>query len=164
MKVWKIRQYLPALLLYKQRRVGGERGVVVAVRTRDICGMDRRCGRAVHSLMMRLVEKGLAKEIQEGYLPNREEGGGGGSFGFEGVDMTTAARRIRTTAAVFELPQKLGILQYVEYEPPPKEWCTNDGCLYEGVLTAEGCRKGVCVRYRVWVHSRDRRRWEAKER
>jgi len=32
------------------------------------------------------------------------------------------------------------------------------------VLTAEGCRRGVCVRYRVWVHSRDRRRWEARER
>jgi hypothetical protein len=78
--------------------------------------------------------------------------------------MTTAVKKIKTTAAVFELPQKLSILQYVEYEPPPKEWCTNDGCLYEGVLTAEGCRRGVCVRYRVWVHSRDRRRWEAKER
>jgi hypothetical protein len=67
-------------------------------------------------------------------------------------------------AAVFELPQKLGILQYVEYEPPPREWCTSDGCLYEGILTAEGCRRGVCVKYRVWVHSRDRRRWEAKEK
>jgi hypothetical protein len=78
--------------------------------------------------------------------------------------MTETARRIRTTAAVFELPQKLGILQYVEYEPPPREWCTSDGCLYEGLLTAEGCRKGVCVRYKVWVHSRDRRRWEAKEK
>jgi hypothetical protein len=78
--------------------------------------------------------------------------------------MTETAKRIRTTAAVFELPQRLGVLQYVEYEPPPREWCTNEGCLYEGVLTAEGCRKGVCVRYRVWVHSRDRRRWEAKER
>jgi hypothetical protein len=76
----------------------------------------------------------------------------------------TAARRIRTTASVFELPQKLGILQYVEYEPPPREWCTSDGCLYEGVLTAEGCRRGVCIKYRVWVHSRDRRRWEVKER
>jgi hypothetical protein len=76
----------------------------------------------------------------------------------------TTARRIRVTAAVFELPQKLGILQYVEYEPPPREWCAEDGCLYEGVLTAEGCRRGVCVCYRVWVHSRDRRRWEAKER
>ncbi len=77
--------------------------------------------------------------------------------------MTTAARRIRTTAAVFELPQKLGILQYVEYEPPPREWCTSE-CLYEGVLTAEGCRRGVCIKYRVWVWSKDRRRWEAKER
>jgi len=78
--------------------------------------------------------------------------------------MTATAKKIKTTAAVFELPQKLGILQYVEYEPPRREWCTNDGCLYEGVLTAEGCRRGVCVRYRVWVHSRDRRRWEAKEK
>ena len=78
--------------------------------------------------------------------------------------MTTAAKKIKTTAAVFELPQKLGILQYVEYEPPPREWCASDGCLYEGVLTAEGCRKGVCVKYRVWVFSRDRRRWEVEER
>jgi hypothetical protein len=78
--------------------------------------------------------------------------------------MTTAAKKIKTTAAVFELPQKLGVLQYVEYEPPPREWCTEDGCLYEGVLTAEGCKRGVCVKYRVWVHSRDRRRWEAKEK
>jgi hypothetical protein len=78
--------------------------------------------------------------------------------------MTTTARRIKTTVAVFELPQKLGILQYVEYEPPPREWCTSEGCLYEGLLTAEGCRRGVCIKYRVWVHSRDRRRWEVGER
>jgi hypothetical protein len=71
---------------------------------------------------------------------------------------------VKTVAVVFELPQKLGIIQYVEYEPPPKEWCTNDGCLYEGLLTAEGCRRGVCIKYRVWVYSRDKRRWEAKER
>jgi hypothetical protein len=76
----------------------------------------------------------------------------------------TTVKKIKTTAAVFELPQKLGILQYVEYEPPPREWCTSEGYLYEGVLTAEGCRRGVCVKYRVWVHSKDRRRWEAKER
>jgi hypothetical protein len=76
----------------------------------------------------------------------------------------TTVKKIKTTAAVFELPQKLGILQYVEYEPPPREWCTSDGCLYEGVLTAEGCRKGVCVKYRVLVHSRDRRTWGAKEK
>jgi predicted transcriptional regulator of viral defense system len=72
MKVWKIRQYLPALLLYVQRRVGGERGVVVAVRTRDVCGMDRRCGIAVHWLMTRLVERGLARRIKRGtYLIER---------------------------------------------------------------------------------------------
>jgi predicted transcriptional regulator of viral defense system len=72
MKIWKIRQYLPALLLYIQRRVGGERGFLVAVRTRDICGVDRRCGRAVYSLMMRLVEKGLAKRHKKGtYLIER---------------------------------------------------------------------------------------------
>ncbi len=72
MKVWKIKQYLPALLWYLQRRVGGERGVMVAVRTRDICGMDRWCGMAVHSLMMRLVEKGLAKRHKKGtYLIER---------------------------------------------------------------------------------------------
>jgi predicted transcriptional regulator of viral defense system len=66
MKVWKIRQYLPALLLHIQRRVGGERGFLVAVRTRDICGVDRRCGQAVQSLMMRLVEKGLARRFKKG--------------------------------------------------------------------------------------------------
>jgi hypothetical protein len=31
-------------------------------------------------------------------------------------------------------------------------------------LTAEGCKRGVCVKYRVWVWSKDRRRWEAKEK
>jgi predicted transcriptional regulator of viral defense system len=66
MKVWKIRQYLPALLLYVQKRVGGGRGFLVAVRTRDVCGVDRRCGMAVYSLMMRLVEKGLARRFKEG--------------------------------------------------------------------------------------------------
>jgi predicted transcriptional regulator of viral defense system len=72
MKVWKIKQYLPALLLYVQRRVGGERGFLVAVRTRDICGVDKRCGRAVYSLMMRLVEKGLARRFKKGtYLIER---------------------------------------------------------------------------------------------
>ena len=66
MKAWKIKQYLPALLLYIQRRVGGERGFLFSVRTRDICGMDRRCGMAVHSLMTSLVEKGLARRFKKG--------------------------------------------------------------------------------------------------
>ncbi len=68
----KIRQYLPALLLHIQRRVEGGRGAVISVRTRDICGVDRRCGAAVHSLMMRLVEKGLARRFKRGtYLIER---------------------------------------------------------------------------------------------
>jgi predicted transcriptional regulator of viral defense system len=68
----KIRQYLPTLLLYVQRRVGGERGFLISVRTRDVCGVDRRCGMAVHSLMMRLVEKGLARRFKRGtYLIER---------------------------------------------------------------------------------------------
>ncbi|MFZ8807006.1 MAG: hypothetical protein ACO2PN_02730 [Pyrobaculum sp.] len=72
MKVWKIKQYLPALLLYVQRRVGSERGLLISVRTRDICGMDRRCGRAVRWLMMSLVEKGLARRFKKGiYLIER---------------------------------------------------------------------------------------------
>jgi hypothetical protein len=53
------------------------------------------------------------------------------------------AKKIKTTAAVFELPQKLGILQYVEYEPPPREWCTNDGCL-RGAFDSRGLsQRGV---------------------
>jgi hypothetical protein len=72
MKVWKIRQYLPALLLYVQRRVGGERGVVVSVHIRDICGVDRRCGMAVYSLMMSWWRRGLAKRHKRGtYLIER---------------------------------------------------------------------------------------------
>jgi predicted transcriptional regulator of viral defense system len=62
----KIRQYLPALLLHIQRRLEGGRGFLVAVRTRDVCGVDRRCGQAVYSLMMRLVEKGLARRFKKG--------------------------------------------------------------------------------------------------
>ncbi len=66
MKVWKIRQYFPALLLHIQRRMEGGRGAVVSVRTRDIWGVDRRCGMAVHSIMTRLAERGLARRLKRG--------------------------------------------------------------------------------------------------
>jgi predicted transcriptional regulator of viral defense system len=66
MKAWKIKQYLPALLWYLQRRVEGGRGAVVSVRVRNICGVDRRCGMAVHWLMARLIERGLAKRHKRG--------------------------------------------------------------------------------------------------
>jgi predicted transcriptional regulator of viral defense system len=68
----KTRRYLPALLWHLQRRGGGGRGAVISVRTRDVCGVDRRCGMAVRELMMRLVEKGLAKRYKRGvYLIER---------------------------------------------------------------------------------------------
>jgi len=71
-KTWKIKQYLPALLWYLQRRVEGGRGAVVAVRVRNICGVDRRCGIVVHWLMARLMERGLARQHKQGvYLIER---------------------------------------------------------------------------------------------
>jgi len=72
MKIWKVRQYLPALLWYLQRRVEGGRGFLVAIRIRDVCGVDRRCGIVVHWLMKSLIEKGLAKRHKRGtYLIER---------------------------------------------------------------------------------------------
>jgi hypothetical protein len=32
------------------------------------------------------------------------------------------------------------------------------------MLTAEGCRRGVCIKYRMLVWSKGKRRWEVKER
>ncbi|MCC6067485.1 MAG: hypothetical protein LM562_06990 [Pyrobaculum sp.] len=61
-----IKRYLPALLLYVQRRLEGGRDAVISVRTRDVCGV------AVYSLMMRLVEEGLARLHKQGvYLIER---------------------------------------------------------------------------------------------
>ncbi len=55
-----------------QRHLEGGRGAVISVRTRDVCGVDRRCGQAVRKLMMRLVEKGLARRFKRGtYLIER---------------------------------------------------------------------------------------------
>jgi predicted transcriptional regulator of viral defense system len=60
------------LLWHLQRRLEGGRGFLISVRTRDICGVDRRCGMAVRELMMRLVEKGLARRLKKGtYLIER---------------------------------------------------------------------------------------------
>jgi hypothetical protein len=72
--------------------------------------------------------------------------------------------RQRVAAAVFELPRMLGILQLVEYEPPPREWCSKEGCPCEGLLTAEGCRRGVCIRYRAWLFAWNCRGWRLPRR
>jgi predicted transcriptional regulator of viral defense system len=71
MGVQKIRQYLPALLWYLASR-RGSRGGVIAVRVCGVCGMDRRCGIAVYTVMTRLAEKGLARRHKQGvYLIER---------------------------------------------------------------------------------------------
>jgi len=68
-------QYLSALLLHIQKRLEGGRGPVVSIKARAVCGEDRRCLRAVNSLMMSLVEKGLAKYYKRGvYLIERSAG------------------------------------------------------------------------------------------
>ncbi len=72
MRVWKVRQYLPDLLWYLQRRVEGGRGSLVAVRIRDVCGVDRRCCVIVQRLLARLEERGLARRHKQGvYLIER---------------------------------------------------------------------------------------------
>jgi hypothetical protein len=119
------------------------------MKTRDICGVDKRCAYALRRIMMSLVEKGLARRYKRGIYLNREESCRGSHIGSKEVDMTATAKKVRTIVSVFELPQKLGILQYIEYEPLPREWCTDDGCLHEGVLATEECRKGICLRYCV---------------
>jgi hypothetical protein len=69
----KAEQHLPALIWYLQRRGRSDREVVIAVWTREICGVDRRCGWALRRLMMSLVAQGLAKRHKQGvYLIERE--------------------------------------------------------------------------------------------
>jgi len=73
MKAWKIRQYLPNLLLYMQRRLEGGRGFLVAIRIRDVCSVDRRCCVIVQTLLARLEERGLAKRHKQGvYLVKKD--------------------------------------------------------------------------------------------
>jgi predicted transcriptional regulator of viral defense system len=53
-------------------RVEGGRGAVISIRTRDVCGIDRRCGIVVHWLMERLEERDLARRHKQGvYLIER---------------------------------------------------------------------------------------------
>lgn len=55
-----------------------------------------------------------------------------------------------------EFPQKLGLLQEVEY--------SYNGRQYEGILKVEGCRRGVCLRYKVLVTSKNGSDWEPAKR
>jgi len=58
---------------------------------------------------------------------------------------------------VFELPHKLGLLQEIEFS-------YNEYSKYEGLLTAVGCRRGICIKYRVFMRSKNGVDWEAKPR
>ncbi|WP_245521967.1 hypothetical protein [Pyrobaculum neutrophilum] len=63
--------YLSALIYYLagKRR---EKGAVVVVRTREICGTDRRCGWELRRLMLFLVTRGLARRHRRGiYIMER---------------------------------------------------------------------------------------------
>jgi predicted transcriptional regulator of viral defense system len=74
MKLWKVRQYLPTLLWYVQRRVEDGRGFLVAIRIGDVCGIDRRCCTVVQRVLKRLEERGLAKRHKQGvYLIERRD-------------------------------------------------------------------------------------------
>jgi predicted transcriptional regulator of viral defense system len=69
----KIKQYLPNLLWYVQVRLEGGRGFLVAVRTRDVCSVDRRCCVIMQTLLARLEERGLARRHKQGvYLIERK--------------------------------------------------------------------------------------------
>jgi predicted transcriptional regulator of viral defense system len=51
-------------------RVGG--AFLVAVRIRDVCGVDRRCCTVVQRVLKRLEERGLARRHKQGvYLIER---------------------------------------------------------------------------------------------
>ena len=50
--VVKARQYLPALLWYVKRHLEGD----ISIRTRNVCGTDKRCAHAPRRVMMSLVE------------------------------------------------------------------------------------------------------------
>jgi hypothetical protein len=61
----------------------------------------------------------------------------------KGVD-TTTAKEVKTTAAVFELPQRLGILQHVEHKPPRGWWkrrLSLRGCVDGGGLSQRDVRE-----------------------
>jgi hypothetical protein len=64
----------------------------------------------------------------------------------------------KTVVNLFELPKMLGILQELTFEK------SQYMDIYEGIITVNGCKKGICVRYKVFANSEDGRRWEVKER
>jgi hypothetical protein len=64
---------------------------------------------------------------------------------------------MRKYVKLLDLPQRLGIHQEVNFSY--NEYSRQ----YEGVLIAEGCRRGICIKYRALVFFRDGSEWETKK-
>lgn len=53
-------------MIYYLHNKKAEKGNIVVVRTREICGTDRRCGWELRKLMMFLVSRGIATRHKQG--------------------------------------------------------------------------------------------------
>jgi len=65
----------------------------------------------------------------------------------------------RTVAKVFELPAMLGILQRIEEVRQEEEQIGKLKFGYKGTVITTGCKKGVCIKYKALVLSKDGREW-----
>jgi hypothetical protein len=117
--VVKARQYLPVLLWYVKRRLEGGRGFLISIRTRDVCGADKRCTHALRRVMMNLVERGLAKRRRRDvYLIERRA-----------AEEVLTAKKIRTVASVFDMAVD-GSEACLSLDPP-KAFCAQNGSVKE---------------------------------
>ena len=83
MRVATIKRYLPALLLYVQRRPGGREGC------RNLCAYPRHMRRGCLQPDDEAGGGGTREAAQARRLPNREGGFREGADRLEGVDMMT---------------------------------------------------------------------------
>jgi len=74
------------------------------------------------------------------------------------IDIPMEKTTVKVAVQLFELPRKLGIIQYIEFTR--SEYMS----VYAGMLTAMGCKRGVCINYKVEVTSKDGRRWTPPRR
>ena len=65
----------------------------------------------------------------------------------------------RTVAKVFELPTALGILQRIEEVRREEEQIGRLKFGYKGTVVTAGCKKGVCIKYKALVLSKDGKEW-----
>ncbi|MFN3804856.1 MAG: hypothetical protein ACK4SY_07350 [Pyrobaculum sp.] len=64
--------YISALLYYIYKKKF-EKGLLVAIRTREICGTDKRCSWYLREVMLYIEGRGLARRYKRGvYLIERK--------------------------------------------------------------------------------------------